>query len=364
MSVLVPILLVLVTLLYLGLALLSLFTGAVWFGVLMLSSATLVIFTFVLIGLDAYLGSNIFFFSSIGTNNFVILGNLGGRAIRYFARVKNKDFDPATGKRVRNTDKQGKAVDTPRRQQDFYTSWFLNYLANTWDIYYKGLNTKVLIPEWCDGPRIPHAQVYPWTTDECKVKGLAHNVKGVLTFEIEDMGRYLYLNGKDAVEESVKPDYESALRAFFAKQGEKKDENGKYVYDVRKILGISTEGEGRMDPDFKEQVWNPTVASALEAGRVFVNIAIADIVPASTKIRGIEERQAEAEATKKALVTEAEGKAEADRLVNDVQIAYERELKQLGVDRTALAIEKQTAAGTLVINQGPAQSPIVIPASR
>lgn len=342
-SIATPILLVLTTLLYLGVAVQSLFVGAEWFGIVMLSLITLVALAFVMILIDGY-RTNILFFSGIGTNNLVILGNLGGVAQRYFARVKDKDFNPATGKVVPNS----------TVQQDFYTSWFLNYLANKWDIYYKGLNTKLLKPDWCASVRIPHAQVYPWTTNECKVKGLAHNVQAALTFEIEDIGEFLYLNGSDVVVESVKPDYESALRTFFSERGNREG------YDVRSILGIST--EGKMDKAFRKGVWRPTVKSAKDCGRKLVNIAIADIVPASTKIRDIEERQALAEAIKKAAVTEAEGTAESNRLVNDVQIKYEKTLKQEGVDRMALAIEKQKGAGTLVVGQ--AGTTVAIPATK
>lgn len=340
----------------LGFGTLLLFNSYEVCGLTLLVLTLILVLVIYLIALDAYGKKNYLFFSGIGTNNFVILGNLGGVAIRYLARIKGHNYDPKTGRRVYREKQMpdGTIVQEEMEQQNFYDNWFLNYLANYWDIYYKGLNTKLLKPDWCDSTRIPHAKVRPWKTDECKVKGLAHNTHATLTFEQSDLSMYLYLNWSDVLDEILKPDYESNLRAFFATQGEKKD------YDVRKILGVNT--EGKMDKEFEKQVWNPTVASAQKYGNELVNIAIADIVPANEDVRKGVERQALAEINKKATITEAEGASKADRLNGKVRVDIETRLRQAGVDRMALAVEKQPTAKTLVVSPSP-QTPLAIPSS-
>ena len=301
----------------------------------------------IMLGLLAYLDgktSQVLFFVGIGANNFVILGNLGNIPQMYFARIAGASFDPITGKRD-----EGKT-----KQKDFYDSWIFNYLANTWDIYYKGLNTKLIKPEWCNDPRIPFAQAYKYNTDECKVAGLPYTVISTLIVEQDDLSLYLYFGGKDPFEESGKPNYEGALREYFGYKG--KDPG----YDVRQILGLRTEGQ--MDGDFNDRVWTPTKALAKKLGRVLSEIAIEDILPGNEAARNAQQLVATATQQKMATITKAEGDAQAieltsvaqaaaDQRVGDVRVNVEQRLRKLGVDRMALAVENNKNLRTVIIGE-------------
>lgn len=303
----------------------------------------------------------------IGENNFVLLGNLDGVVELYLARRRGYDYNPKTGKLVQQNqyDGNGNVIGEPVTQSDYYESPFLNWLANKWGVYYKGLNMKPILPTWVakEGGdyRIPFTKIHEISTDGCLAAGLSFITDTSLIVDQVDLSKYLVISDEDAFKQ-IEIDYKAGLRTYFVKKGEELatgKEGHKIHTRIREIAGVKTEGQ--MEELFKEEVYDVVVATANRVGKCINNLSLINIRAGNTNTETAEERILIAQQKKQEAILASEGEAQAIRNVSvekaaaikregDQKVGLEKEMKKEGIDRLAVAIENHQ--GTLVINGG------------
>lgn len=306
-------------------------------AVVLATLVTLVLLAYPLVLVDS-ITTKLLFFKGVDQNCIVALSTIGGHIVRFFARVEGKNFNPVTG--FRNNGKQS----------DFYSSPILNHFANFWGIYYKGINTKLVKPDWCDSHQIPHSEEMTIETLEAEVAGIPFTINTIVVTEKTDMMKYFVLGTSKDPFKVVMADYNSEMRNFSYKRGEIPVDTKEINY--RTIFGIKT--EITKDDDFEKGPYKALQNSCTTYGLEVTNISIGPIYPTDPRDRDLLTQEARAEITRRTKITEAKGTSEATAIEADgnakaikvegeAKIAYERELIKAGVapsHRNAMALEK------------------------
>lgn len=271
--------------------------------IVMVTIPSLVVLLYGLVLVDSITTRSLFF-KGVGHNRMVTTANMGGELMKFFARVRGRNYNPKTG------------TSTEGQQGSFYVGspmkLIFDHFADFWGVYYKGINTRLFKPSWCTTYEVPYTEVRRTQTTNQEVAGIGFDIDTTIVYEIIDLSLYFALGeGQDPFPIAV-DDYHSEMRVFAVKRGILPDGDKPEDLDFKKFFDVAT--EITKDEDFKKGPMRALEEGLARFGMRLANISITQIEPSSKEDRELIASKARAKIRKAVTLIDADAEAEKRRI--------------------------------------------------